>query len=196
MKLTPRACLQSVVALLCLAAGTASAHPLHGISLFDGLSHPMAGLDHVLAMTAVGAWAQQQGGRWRWTLPAGFVAAMALGALWAANGLLRQVPATMVESFVAASVLVLGVLLAARARFQWGGVAVVAVFALFHGAAHVADVQAGTTLSAYAAGFLVATVALHAAGFFTGAALARAGSLRWAGAGVAVAGLWMLQAAT
>ena len=151
----------------------------------------------VLAMVLLlAAVFRASGARGGLALIAGFVAAMALGALWTANGLLRQVPATMVESFVAASVLVLGILLATRARFQWGGVVVVAVFALFHGAAHVADVQAGTTLSAYAAGFLVATVALHAAGFFTGAALARAGSLRWAGAGVAVAGLWMLQAAT
>jgi urease accessory protein len=196
MKPTLRACLQTVfAAVLCLAAGTVSAHPLHGASLFEGLAHPFLGLDHLLAMTAVGAWAQQQGGRWRWAIPAGFLAAMAAGALAAAVGVLDLISASTVESMVAASVLVIGVLVATQTRQAVAGAAVVAAFALFHGAAHMAEAQPGATSALYALGFLAATAALHGVGLFAGAALMRAGAVRWAGAGVAVTGLWLLQSA-
>ena len=196
MKSTPRALLQSTLAaVLCLLAGTAFAHPLHGGGLAGGLAHPFLGLDHLLAMTAVGAWAQQQGGRARWAVPAAFLGAMAAGGLAAATGVTGFIAASTVESLVAASVLVTGLLLAMRARQIALGATVVSAFAFFHGAAHMTELPGGASAVVYALGFLVATAALHGVGLLTARVMLQASSLRWAGAGVAVAGAWLLQSA-
>ena len=90
-------------------SAAALAHPGHeSASFLSGFNHPLGGLDHLLAMLAVGLYAAQQAGRARWSLPAGFVLAMLLGAALGASGI--RLPA--VEAGIAASVLVLGLLLA------------------------------------------------------------------------------------
>lgn len=150
---------------LALWAGAAVAHPGHeSASFFSGITHPPGGADHLLAMLAVGLYAARQAGRQRWALPASFVLAMLAGAGLGALGIM--LPA--VEAGIAASVLVLGLLIAFAARLPVAAaLPLVAVFALFHGHAHQAEMGEGT-LAAYAAGFALATAALHAAGYLVG----------------------------
>ncbi|THF63030.1 HupE/UreJ family protein [Pseudothauera nasutitermitis] len=150
---------------LALASGSALAHPGHETaSFFSGFSHPLGGPDHLLAMLAVGLYAARQAGRQRWALPAAFVLAMLAGAGLGALGL--ALPA--VETGIAASVLVLGLLIAFAARLPMAAaVVLVAAFALFHGHAHHAEMGDGT-LAAYAVGFALATALLHGAGYLIG----------------------------
>lgn len=187
-----------------LASGAASAHALHGAGFGDGWVHPFLGLDHLLAMLVVGLWAVQLGGRWLWALPSSFVTAMCAGAVLAGAGLAHGTAASaiepMVEPMVAASLLVFGLLLLARARLRGAAAPlIVALFALFHGAAHVADLQSGDALkgsiTVYLSGMLLATAVLHGAGILAGRALLRSGLLRWLGLPVALAGAWLSYAA-
>jgi urease accessory protein len=182
-----------------LASGAASAHALHGAGFGDGWAHPFLGLDHLLAMLVVGLWAVQLGGRWLWALPLSFVTAMCAGAVLAGAGLAPGTAASAIEPMVAASLLVFGLLLLARARLRGAAAPlIVALFALFHGAAHVADLQSGDALkgsiTVYLAGMLLATAVLHGAGILAGRALLRSGLLRWLGLPVALVGAWLTYA--
>ncbi|WP_046118605.1 HupE/UreJ family protein [Ensifer aridi] len=153
------------------SAAPAFAHvsPTEHGSLMAGLSHPLFGADHVLAMIAVGLWAAQIGGRALLTVPVAFVAAMALGFALAFAG----APLPFVEPAILASVVVLGLVVATAARL--GGTAataVVAAFALFHGHAHGGELGTAGAWS-FAAGFMTATALLHIAGVSLGVGLAR-----------------------
>lgn len=181
-------------AIAVLAASPALAHvgtgPVNG--LLAGLAHPIGGLDHLLAMVAVGVWGSQQGRQGRYALPAVFVAAMVAGGAAAMAG--WMLPG--VEAGIAASVVILGVAVALALRVPAAaGGALVAVFALFHGHAHGAEMAAGANAVTYAVGFVVATAALHAAGLGIGLLarhhLARLG-LRIAGGATAAAGVAIL----
>eukprot|EP01034_Spumella_vulgaris_P000355 gene355-468_t len=121
-------------ATLLLVPALAFAHPGHGDNgLVAGISHPLGGLDHLLAMLAVGLWAAQQQGAARWALPCTFVGTMLLGGVLGFEGL--ALPA--LESGIAASVLALGLAVALAIRPPVAlAVAATAVFALFHGVAH------------------------------------------------------------
>ena len=171
-----------------LAAGPALAHldPVAHGSFAAGATHPVFGADHVLAMLAVGLWAGMLGGRARWAVPAAFVGVMAAGFALALAG----VALPLVEPAILASVVILGLVAATGLRLPVpAGAALVGAFALFHGAAHGAEMGAAGALP-YLAGFLVATAALHAAGLALAVALARAGRAapRVAGGLVAAAG--------
>jgi urease accessory protein len=193
MKTTLRSLWISAVFLLVTTAG-AHAHIIpggaHGFG--NGFAHPLSGLDHILAMVAVGLWAAQLGGRARWQVPASFVGVMALGGALAMAGL--RVPFT--EEAILLSVLVLGILIAVAARFPVvASMAVVGLFAFFHGHSHGTEMPANAVGYAYGVGFVMATAFLHATGI--GMALlaqqfARAPLIRFAGAAIAVAGvcLW------
>lgn len=112
-------------------------------------------------MLAVGLYAARQPGATRWLLPAGFVLAMLAGAGLGAAGV--ALPA--VEAGIAASVLVFGLLIAVAARLPLvASLPLVAVFALFHGHAHHAE-MGGASLLTYAAGFALATALLHGVGY-------------------------------
>jgi urease accessory protein len=157
-----------LVPLLLLVPVVAHAHtgagPAHGLT--DGLLHPLAGLDHLLAILAVGLWAGQLGGRALWTVPAGFLAAMGAGALAAAAGL--TLPA--VEPGILTSVLLFGLLAAFAVRLPVSAAAALAaVFALFHGSAHAAEIPAQASGLFYGGGFLASTLVLLAAGVALGA---------------------------
>lgn len=145
-----------------LAAAPAAAHTGHGLDgLAAGFAHPFHGIDHLLAMIAVGAWAAQQGGRAVWALPCAFVGVMALGGVLGFAG--YTLPG--IESVIVASVLVLGAVVAAAAKLPlWVAAPVVGAFALFHGLAHGAELPEAANAPAYAAGFVAATALLHAAG--------------------------------
>lgn len=174
------------------ASGAAMAHigDHSAGGLAAGWAHPFMGLDHLLAMAAVGALAAQLGGRRLWLLPAAFVASMAVGAAAGTHGIALP----QVESMIALSVLALGMLLAisAGAERLWP-VALVALFALFHGHAHGTGMPGFSTPWLYFAGFLLATAVLHAIGVAAGVAFkARPAILRTGGVAVGLAGSWLL----
>jgi urease accessory protein len=178
-----------VPASLALFAGTASAHTGdHAVTGFaSGLAHPFLGLDHLFAMIAVGLWAAQQGGRAVWAVPAAFVAAMGLGGVFAwSGGVLPQV-----ETAIALSVLVLGLLIATRRHWAAPvGMAVAAGFALFHGYAHGLEMPQAASPALYALGFVLATVFLHGIGI--SGSLAGRRAVQIAGAGIAATGLALI----
>ena len=187
-----RSALAAVV--LATASGAALAHPGHeSASFFTGFTHPLGGLDHLLAMLAVGLYAARQPGTTRWMLPAGFVLAMLAGAGLGAIGV--ALPA--VEAGIAASMLVFGLLIALAARLPLTvSLPLVAAFALFHGHAHHAE-MGGASLVTYAAGFALATALLHGAGYAiarwmpetrVGNAIKRVAGLLVAGVGGAMLG--------
>ena len=160
----------------------AAAHPghevdAHGISFMDGLLHPLTGLDHLAAMLAVGLWSalSATSARRIWLAPVAFAAMLLVGALLGLNGL--ALPA--VEPMIAASLLVMGLLVATRAKLPLGVTAgVVGVFAVFHGIAHGTELAGGGDGFAPLLGMLVATIALHLAGVGLGLAL-RSRSVWW-----------------
>jgi urease accessory protein len=175
--------------LVAAAAQPVLAHPGHAGSGFsDGWWHPFLGLDHLLAMIAVGLLAVRLGGRALWMLPCGFLGGMLLGGVAAAAG----VPCPQVEAGIVASVLVLGLLVAAGRTVSLPiGLAAVMAFAALHGHAHAAEMQGGSFV-AYAAGFLLATALLHATAIVAGMALARGirvPAIRALGGAIAAAGL-------
>jgi urease accessory protein len=149
----------------------------------SGLTHPLLGLDHLFAMIAIGLWAAQQGGRALWTVPAAFVGAMGLGGLFAWSG--GALP--HVETAIALSVLVLGLLIATRRHAPvLAGMAIAGVFALFHGYAHGLEMPQATSPVLYALGFALATACLHGVGI-AGSLIGRH-AMRLAGIAIAAAG--------
>jgi len=155
--------------ILAAATAPAFAHLApgeHG-SFMAGFSHPLFGLDHILAMVAVGLWAAMIGGRATWIVPSAFVGTMILGFGLALGG----APLPFVEPVILASVVVLGVLIALAVNVPVAaGAALVGIFALFHGHAHGGELGDATALP-YLVGFAVATAALHLAGIGLGLAL-------------------------
>lgn len=185
-------------ALAVFAAGSllpvsAFAHP--GIATTPGFAagfaHPLSGIDHLLAMVAVGLWAAQLGGRALWAVPATFVALMLAGAGLGMYG----VPVPFVEAGILASLLVLGVLVAGAYRLPVvAGAMLAGVFALFHGHAHGSEMPLSVAGAAYCAGLAVATAMLHATGMAAGLAVRRLDLpklARLAGGAVAVSGLYL-----
>jgi urease accessory protein len=161
------------LALAALAATTAPAFahldPQEHGSFMAGLSHPLFGLDHILAMVAVGLWAAQIGGKALWGVPAAFVATMALGFGLAVPG----VGLPFVEPAILASVVALGLLVAMAVRLDTAmAAAIVAVFALFHGHAHGGELGFAGAFQ-FGIGFFSATALLHAAGIGLGLGIAR-----------------------
>ena len=191
--LDPVHCLAAVAAAVAPAA--AFAHSGHGgpTNLWQGFIHPLGGVDHVLAMLAVGMIAARLGGRARWALPASFIAAMGVGGVWGMTGLALPGP----ETGVAVSVVALGVLVALRISYSTTVLAaVVALSALFHGFAHGLEAPATGSGLAFGVGFLVATGLLHLCGIGLGTAIQRLDHRRlWAelgGSAIAVAGVGLL----
>ena len=141
-------------------------------ALVDGLLHPLTGLDHLAAMLAVGLWSalSATSARRIWLAPVAFAGMLLVGALLGLNGL--ALPA--VEPMIAASLLVMGLLVATRAKLPLAVTAgVVGVFAVFHGIAHGTELAGGGNGFAPLLGMLIATIALHLAGVGIGLALRR-----------------------
>ncbi len=176
------------------ASTEALAHTGHNVAfaMHDGLVHPLAGADHLLAMLAVGIWAAQLGGRALLALPAAFVAAMVVGALTAHSGLATG----GIELAIVGSVIVLGAAIALKLDLGLAtSIAVTALFALAHGQAHGLEVPAGAGIAAYVGGFAIATAALHASGIVAGRLLSRAPALvRTLGVAISAAGIAMASA--
>lgn len=174
---------------LMLFAGTVTAHPGdHAVQDFaGGLAHPFLGLDHLLAMIAIGLWSAQQGGRALWAVPAAFLCAMLVGGgLAAADLALPQV-----ETGIALSVLTLGLLIATRRTWAVpAGMLIAAGFAVFHGYAHGLDMPLAASPMPYMLGLVLATIGLHGVGL-AGSLIGRQ-AIQWAGAGIATAGLALM----
>lgn len=177
-----------------LLARSALAHEQSGqaAGFLAGLLHPVSGLDHVLAMVAVGLWGAQLGAPAIWLLPVTFPLVMALGGFLGLVG----VPLAGVEIGIAASAILLGLLVAAQSRPPlWVAAAVVGWFAVFHGHAHGTELPAGQSGLAYSAGFVAATGCLHAAGVAIGLVHRwpwGQTALRAAGAAIGSAGVFFL----
>jgi urease accessory protein len=181
-----------------LAAGTlpALAHldPAEHGSFMTGVSHPVFGPDHILAMVAVGLWAallaQAEYRRALWLVPAAFVGTMCAGFAAALAGL----PLPFVEPVILASVVAIGLLAAiATSVPTWLAMALVGFFAFFHGHAHGGELGAAGALP-YAIGFAAATIALHAVGIGLGRVFggnAGRAFARFAGGATALGGLWL-----
>ncbi len=183
--------------LVAAAVAPAEAHTLGeaGAGAAAGFAHPFGGLDHLLAMIAVGVWAAQLGGRAVWAVPSAFVAMMVVGGALGMTGV--ALPA--VELGIVGSVVLMGLLVALSLRMQWGAAAaVVGFFALFHGHAHGTEFVEASSPLAYTAGFVAATALLHLMGI-AGAWMATqrigARAVRAAGLAVAVIGVGLLIAA-
>lgn len=177
----------ALTALLLLGAQTAFAHTGHGDAhgFFSGFVHPWLGLDHVLAMVAVGIWAAQMGGRAMWMLPLTFPLLMLVGGALGMSGLAFA----GVEAGIALSALLLGALILLVARPKMGFAALlVGVFALFHGHAHGAELPAGMSGIQFSTGFVLATLLLHGGGVLLGSLhRSQAGALVLRGAGAMIA---------
>jgi urease accessory protein len=189
----------AAAAILVLLPGAALAHPGHDAGGFaHGVMHPLGGLDHVLAMVAVGLYAALLGGRALWLVPATFVGVMAIGGAVGAAGY----PLPYTEIGIALSVIVLGLAVALRASLPTlAAMALVGLFAIFHGHAHGAEMPADAAAVSYATGFMLATALLHGAGIAIGLAagrLAERGGWRVAqvaGGAIALAGVALLAGA-
>jgi urease accessory protein len=137
------------------------------IAFMDGLMHPLTGLDHLAAMFAVGLWSALSARR-VWTAPLAFAGMLLVGALMGLAGV--NMPA--VEPMIAASLLVLGLLVATQARMPAALAAgLVGAFAVFHGVAHGAELAGAASAFGPLAGMLLSTVALHLTGVALGLAL-------------------------
>ena len=157
-----------------------------------GMLHPVSGLDHVLAMVAVGLWGAQLGAPAIWLLPVTFPLVMAFGGFLGLVG----VPLPGVEVGIAASAILLGAMVATQSRPPlWMAAAAVAFFAIFHGHAHGTELPAGQSGLLYSIGFVVVTGCLHATGIAIGLIHRwQRGriALRAAGAVVGAAGVFFL----
>ena len=186
---------------LVLAPSLAFAHPGlpgHTHDLATGFVHPFTGLDHVLAMVAVGLFAAQLGGRALWLVPGSFVAMMAAAGLTGMSG----IPLPLTETGIALSVIALGGVIALRVSMPLAAaMAMVGFFAVFHGYAHGVETPDNASGFLFGLGFVAATALLHGVGIGLGLTIGRIQGaygrnlVRVAGSLAAVFGVAMLAGA-
>jgi urease accessory protein len=186
----------AVFALVLGLAAPAEAHVIAADAggFSSGFQHPLFGLDHLLAMLAVGIWGAQMGGRRVWTLPMAFPLVMAFGGIAGMAGLYLP----DVELGIALSVLVLGLAIAFAWRpFEPVALLLIAVFAVFHGYAHGLELPDAVDPASYAAGFVIATGLIHVFGIGIGLLIGRLFDgwiSRGLGAAIAAGGVYFLWA--
>jgi urease accessory protein len=173
---------------LMVVCGPALAHAQQGqaAGFVTGLLHPLSGLDHVVAMVAVGLWGAQLGRPAIWALPVTFPLVMAIGGFLGLLG----VPLPGTEIGIALSALALGLAVATAWRPPlWVAACMVGFFAIFHGHAHGTELPPGQSGLTYSLGFVMATGCLHALGITIGLAHRwPAGEVMMRGLGALVAG--------
>jgi len=155
----------TIVALLAATPALAHSGPGHTDGFGHGFLHPLLGVDHLLAMMAVGLWAALSAPRLFYAAPAGFMIGMLAGGAAGSAGL---APLGL-EAAIASSVLILGLLsvleVRAHAALAFTGAALLGGF---HGIAHGSEMPIDFTSVLYGAGFLSATALLHATGIGMG----------------------------
>ena len=157
----------AVLALAMQLSQVAEAHIRKGEAsgFFSGVRHPISGLDHVLAMIAVGLWGAQLGVPAIWVLPVAFPMVMALGGMMGLLG----IPLPGTEYGIAASMILLGgVVLFELKPPLWAAALLVSFFAIFHGHAHGTELPPGQDGLLYSMGFVCATGCLHGVGVSIG----------------------------
>ncbi|MER8440676.1 HupE/UreJ family protein [Mesorhizobium sp. M1312] len=179
--------------VLATACGPASSHIAVGSvgSFGAGLAHPLSGLDHVTVIVAVGLWAALKGGRALWAWPVAFLSLMLTGGALGIAG----VPVPFVDPVILASIVALGLLIAAAVDLPVAaGAIIIGFFALFHGHAHGTEIPETAGGFVYLAGFALATALLHGAGICLGLLPGQRfrALVRLAGAATATAGLMMI----
>jgi len=193
----PRAAAEMwVLVVLAFLAWVPAAHAhilqREAASFLTGLGHPISGLDHVLAMIAVGLWGAQLGAPALWLLPVAFPMVMALGGM---VGLLGM-PLPGVEAGIAASMILLGLAVTSELRPPLAtAVVLVGIFGVFHGHSHGTELPPGQSALLYSTGFVIATGCLHAVGIGVGLIHRWPWGqrpLRAAGAVIAVAGVFFM----
>lgn len=156
----------AIFLLLASLATVANAHSGHAASSFAfGLAHPFSGMDHMIAMIAIGLWANQAGGQRQWQLPVLFMFMLATGALCG-----MFIPALpLIEPAIAVSILISGLCIAKRSALPVPvSLTLIAAFGLIHGYAHGSELPLSIAPLDYASGFLIATAALLLAGVSAG----------------------------
>jgi len=170
MTTTPRQIVarwSGVLAVVLFWTGNAFAHVQKGeaAGFLSGLKHPISGLDHVLAMVAVGLWGAQLGAPAIWLLPVAFPMVMAFGGMLGLMG----VPLPGIEYGIAASAILLGAAVMFEIRPPLAvAAAIVGIFAIFHGHAHGTELPPGQSGLLYSMGFVIATGCLHGVGITIG----------------------------
>ena len=181
----------ALIAFIAAAPSYAHTGVLQTTGFWHGLEHPLTGMDHLLAMVAVGIWAAQLGGRALWLVPITFITVMSISGIASMGGIAPP----LVEPGIVLSVLLLGILITAMVRLPVTiGASLVGVFAAFHGAAHGIEVPAQASGAAYAVGFVTATAVLHLCGLGLAGLLARFGRLdlvRYLGGVVTLGGAYL-----
>jgi urease accessory protein len=158
------------ISITLLIPTVANAHTGVGdpTGFWHGLEHPIGGLDHILAMVAVGLWAAQIGGKAIWIVPSAFVLSMSASSILGHLCL----PLPGIEQGILASDFILGLLILFAARFPLGvSTAIVGILAIFHGYAHGAEMLNTASGLTYGIGFIIATAGLHLAGIVSGLAI-------------------------
>ncbi len=165
-----RAVLATALVLVPTLAFAHPGLPGHTHDFASGMLHPLSGIDHILAMVAVGLFAAQLGGRALWAVPASFVAVMAAAGVAGMSGI--ALPLT--ETGIALSIVALGSVIALRAAMPLAAaMAMVGFFAIFHGYAHGVEAPANASGLLFGAGFVAATALLHGLGVGLGLAVGR-----------------------
>lgn len=176
---------------LLLSSTNLFAHPLLGTQsgFSNGFFHPLSGLDHILAMLAVGIWAAQMGGKAKWIIPITFVGIMSVGGMLGMN----NISLPFAEIGILVSVVVLGVLILAGVRLPMLVSSIlVGVFALCHGHTHGTELPAAASGVMYAIGFALTTIVLHLSGIGFGTAVTKIANekiVKFSGAVIALMGL-------
>jgi urease accessory protein len=167
----------------------ALAHTGIGHGFMQGVAHPLGGMDHLLAMVAVGLLAGRCGGAPQWQIPTSFIAMMACGTLIG----MAAIPLPFIEAGIALSIVVFGLMLMSnRSPSLLLTTLAVGFFALFHGHAHGTEAAGNISGLAYATGLLSVSALLHACGALAAVLLIRthrASALRLSGSVLAVAGV-------
>ncbi len=193
-ELTPKWVLTLAALLMLPPLVPAFAHTGVGVGsgLESGFMHPITGLDHLVAMVAVGLWGAQLGNPAIWVLPITFPLVMAVGGLLGVTGI--DVPFT--EIMIALSGIGLGLVVAFQARPPlWAAAILVGVFAIFHGYAHGKELPEAADPLAYGVGFVVATGLLHLCGILIGVLIrwpVGAWAIRAAGVAIGAVGTYFL----
>ena len=186
--------LLSIIAITSVIFPSVSfAHQSGGGGFLAGLSHPVLGFDHLLAMLSVGALSAQMGGKSIWTVPTAFVSIMLLGGVMGLN----NIPLISVEMGISISVLALGIALTIEKKLApIIATFFVGFFAIFHGYAHGMEMPLLANPTLYVLGFTLGTVGIHVTGVLVGIVASTTANgiqlLRYIGAGIAGIGFHLI----